>query len=121
MCELPSCSTNSTPRAQKRHRCCECRGWIEPGETYALCSGIWDGEPDRFKTCLDCDALRAAVDEGIDMEERTAFGMLYQTISERAIPEERARYIAIMVKRGAPIHWTWLRDQHAFPPSLPIL
>ncbi len=105
--------------ARKRHKCCECRGWIEPGETYRYASGIWD-YPESFKFCADCDALRAEVDEGVHGEDATPLGMLSESVGE-GDDNLRARFIAIMRKRSAKIHWSWIKDQHAFPPSLPIL
>lgn len=55
---MPSCYTETKPTARKRHRCCECLGWIEPGEKYQLITGVWDSHGQSFKTCLQCDALR---------------------------------------------------------------
>ena len=40
---------------------------------------------------------------------------------EQADPNIKARFLATMLKRGAKIHPSWLRNQHAFPPSLPLL
>lgn len=57
---------NSTPKAfneadrqaQTPHFCCECQRVILPGETYRYESGIWDGRPNAYKTCVDCLSLR---------------------------------------------------------------
>lgn len=54
----PECYTNKQVKARKTHKCCECGGEIKIGETYDHLSGIWDGEPGRFKTCQDCINLR---------------------------------------------------------------
>lgn len=59
MSDLPTCWRSSDPRARIRHRCCECDGWIEPGESYNVLNGIWDGEALCFKTCSDCLSERA--------------------------------------------------------------
>ena len=40
------------------HKCCECNREILHGEQYEYISGIWDGEPASYKTCLDCKSLR---------------------------------------------------------------
>lgn len=53
----PSVMWESKPKAKKRHKCCECRGWIEPGETYWRVRGVWDGDARTFSMCPDCDAL----------------------------------------------------------------
>lgn len=54
----PSAFWESRPKAKKRHRCCECRGWIEPGETYWRVRGVWDGEAQTFSMCADCECLK---------------------------------------------------------------
>lgn len=63
MCECdsdpPSAYWETRPKAKKRHKCSECRGWIEPGETYLAVRGIWDGEAHSFKQCPECLALIA--------------------------------------------------------------
>ena len=47
------------PKARKRHKCCECRKTIQPGEKYQLIEGLWDGDCwDRFKTCAECAEMR---------------------------------------------------------------
>lgn len=52
--ESPSAYWETRPKAKKRHKCDECRGWIEPGETYLAVRGVWDGDPLSFKQCPDC-------------------------------------------------------------------
>ncbi len=54
----PDTLTETVHKARIRHVCSECRGWIEPGEVYEKSWGVWDGEPDVFKTCPDCLALK---------------------------------------------------------------
>jgi hypothetical protein len=74
--------------ARKQHECCECLGKIEPGESYRVVSGKWDGHFDQFKTCEQCLRVLLMVDcqcipfgelheelncseyEGIDFAER---------------------------------------------------
>lgn len=100
MCELPSCITEAKPKAHKRHKCCECKGLILEGEYYIRVSGIWDGEPARFKTCVDCDALRDEADANTrDPEEKTAFGYLSETLSEMGDEELSKRFKEIKAKR----------------------
>lgn len=101
----PSCWTASTPKARKRHKCCECRGWIEPGEKYHKFSGIWDGEAGTYKTCDDCQILRKDVSNLCrkNDDEEPSFRNLCTYLPN----EEKPRYVAIMVKRGAEIHPSW--------------
>lgn len=57
-CNIPTAKREGLRTARKAHKCCECRDTIQPGEQYRYESGIWDGEPASFKTCLDCLDLR---------------------------------------------------------------
>jgi hypothetical protein len=56
--ESPGCQSTSIRKARKAHRCCECHEPILPGQRYEYTSGVWDGAPDAFKTCLACVAIR---------------------------------------------------------------
>lgn len=56
--DRPDTLTETVHKARIRHVCSECRGWIEPGEVYEKSWGVWDGEPNVFKTCPDCLALK---------------------------------------------------------------
>jgi hypothetical protein len=56
--EGPSCYKQKIRKARKTHRCHECFKDILPGEKYENISGIWDGDPSSYKTCLDCKSLR---------------------------------------------------------------
>lgn len=55
----PSVFDEKTVKAKKVHKCSECRGAIQAGETYLKTWGIWDGEASTFKRCPDCSALIA--------------------------------------------------------------
>jgi hypothetical protein len=58
------------PKANKEHTCGECKRIIKKGETYVKESGIWEGRPNTYKTCLDCLSLRRAFfDQGWYFEE----------------------------------------------------
>lgn len=48
-------------RARKEHECCACREIIPAGDRYHETSGIWDGEPRRFRHCLRCRAICEAL------------------------------------------------------------
>jgi hypothetical protein len=45
-------------KARKQHNCYECRGAINPGESYERAAGKWDGDFCEFKTCSRCAELR---------------------------------------------------------------
>ena len=49
--------TTSIRRARKQHRCCECGEPIEPGDTYQIVEGMWEGDFATFKTCERCVEL----------------------------------------------------------------
>ncbi len=53
-CSMPEMYSAVERKARKRHSCVECSAWIEPGETYLLCSGKWDGDFMSHKQHLDC-------------------------------------------------------------------
>lgn len=56
----PACTSVHTRKARKEHRCYECRTTIKRGERYEETTGIWDGDPHRYRTCLDCVSVRKA-------------------------------------------------------------
>ena len=76
-CEMPQAYSMATPKARKKHKCCECGGVIAAGEKYNRHSGVWDGTPAAYKVCVDCDELRADMDEGRPYDERTGFGQIW--------------------------------------------
>lgn len=47
-------------KARKVHVCSECCDQIAANESYEYVSGVWDGSPDSFKTCLLCVEWRDA-------------------------------------------------------------
>ena len=57
-CEAPQAFSETIRKARKSHKCCECFRQINIGEKYQYVSGIWDGDPDSFKTCLSCYEIR---------------------------------------------------------------
>ena len=54
----PEASTTTIRKARKSHVCCECGETINRGDKHEHISGIWDGEPSRFRTCLTCVEIR---------------------------------------------------------------
>jgi len=54
----PDCYKEKIVTARKKHSCYECFKGILPGEKYEYTSGIWEGSPAVYKTCLDCKSIR---------------------------------------------------------------
>ena len=118
MCEMPSCYGRDHRKARKAHKCCECHGMIQPGEIYHYHHGVWDGEARGFKVCIDCDALRAACDRDARYYERTPFEGLHDSVEESGDVELCARFMGIMLRRGASIpQWMMARSGE---PNIPI-
>lgn len=98
--EMPECCDWSKPKARLRHRCCECNGVIEPGERYYRFSGVWDGEPQAFKTCSDCEKIRDEQQRRMD-GDCIAFGYLMEYVVELGKTELLDRSIEIAERRCA--------------------
>lgn len=104
--DQPSVTWESRPKAKKRHKCSECRGWIEPGEVYWRVRGVWDGEAQTFAMCSDCDALLSWCGEDADCF-CWSFQCVHQDVvdfvgesgDEALIAEADARIKAIREKR----------------------
>ena len=77
------CGARSNPTAHKRHVCCECGGYIEPGETYERVSGVWTGGlAATYATCGKCVGLRLmAARQGID----ACFGDLFEELDNAGL------------------------------------
>lgn len=56
--DQPEAYTQNTVRARKKHTCNECGSIIQPGELYERFTGIWNGIPATFKTCIPCVNMR---------------------------------------------------------------
>ena len=50
--------TETHPVAHKQHKCCECRGVIQPGERYVVVRSLYDGAWSTSKVCWTCNAIR---------------------------------------------------------------
>lgn len=96
--EMPECFTEHWPVARKSHKCCECRGTIQPGEKYRRITGVWDGQGATFKQCADCAPLYDAAMKLHD-NEHPPLGHLWE--DEENIGEDYvATWDAIAKKRG---------------------
>lgn len=62
MCECdgdgPSIHHASTRTARKHYSCGECGTAIAPGDQYEYVFGVWNSDPDVFRTCAHCVMLR---------------------------------------------------------------
>jgi hypothetical protein len=59
----PEVFRQKTVKASKEHKCCECYRTIKKGEYYDYVFGVWEGDAMTFKTCEQCDDLRASLEE----------------------------------------------------------
>ena len=102
---MPSAYRFTQRKARKAHRCCECGGIIQPGEQYTYHSGIWDGDPDSYKICPDCEQLRKEYNATREYDELAPFGYLIEWLTEdhRGNNPFIKRFIAIKRKRGANV------------------
>ena len=105
MCEMPSCYGHEERKAWKAHKCCECNGTIQPGETYHYQHGIWNGKAADYKVCADCNALRAECDRDARYDECTPFEGLYNSVNGMwtNAPELFVRFVEIKRRRGAMV------------------
>jgi hypothetical protein len=84
--EGPSCSNTQTRKARKPHRCCECRETINAGDRYEYMSGVWDGRPHAFKTCLLCVEIR----NHFACRDGWEFGAVWEQLQESFFPGMKA-------------------------------
>ena len=98
MNDSPECFVERYPVARKSHRCCECHGRIERSEKYQRSSGIWDGDPMRFKTCFECAQIRSEI-KPLDHWDVVCFEQLREWLTEGSYPELLSRFKANKEKR----------------------
>lgn len=81
--DQPSFYTTGWRTARKLHRCCECRRVITPGERYEHWSGKWSEGMHTYKTCAECQEIRAALycDSGWTFEQ------LWEDVQEQLFAE----------------------------------
>lgn len=82
----PVAFTEETVTARKEHKCYECRGVIPKGERYLKESGIWDGRPDRYKTCLLCAEIRTH----FACQDGWLYGQLWSDLEDNFFPDMTA-------------------------------
>ena len=88
---MPTFCVERFPTARKRHRCCECRGFVEPFDIYQHVSGMWDGDFNTFKTCPHCLQARDFYIEDLGSRDfrdpddgQFCFGQLFEDMREAA-------------------------------------
>lgn len=87
-CGAPTVFRQTHRRARKTHRCCECRMPILPGEQHEESFGIWEGDPQTFRTCEVCQwfisrVVDAELKAGCRIyEARPAFGALMEAFAD---------------------------------------
>lgn len=107
--EYPEAIIRALPRARKPHRCCECRREIAKGETYERTSGIWGGEPHRYKTCIPCADLRSDLDkERRERRDPWEDGIPFEGLLEYLIESDDPR-----LEKVRPDLWARLREAEA--------
>lgn len=65
---MSQCCSTARRRARKQHECCACEIPILPGDRYVETTGVWDGQPSRFRHCLRCFAIVDALSSKSDVE-----------------------------------------------------
>jgi hypothetical protein len=90
----PSVFNHVKRKARKKHACCECTFNIHKGENYSYISGIWDGKPNSYKQCNDCNDLffaamksQAWADEGPTFKNLKDFFMDFADFDENGNPD----------------------------------
>lgn len=83
--ESATCSRDVVRTARKEHVCCECRDTIKPGDRYEYASGVWDGWPSSYKTCLSCVEIRMHF-----QCEGWIYERLWEDLEENFFPDMRA-------------------------------
>lgn len=94
MCR-PTVMVEHIRTAKKEHQCCECDNMIKPGAKYQDVTGIWDGHPNRYRTCLPCVGIRRDYFDDFNFGElREAFyecfGFSYNEVPEEEEEEDDA-------------------------------
>ena len=76
----PAVYRSKIQRARKAHTCYECSSQIASGADYQYVFGIWDGDPESFRTCSFCLELRSWATDVADCQP--CHGELVENASE---------------------------------------
>ena len=55
--ESVDCHDVQKVTARKRHKCCECGAFIEPGQFYERAKGLWYDGRFTARTCIPCSRI----------------------------------------------------------------
>jgi hypothetical protein len=102
--EYPKVFSECTPKARKAHRCTECWGTIEKGETYHRIEGMWD-RWETHKFCMHCKKLRDYFSKDCRWDDQPCFGELNDYVFEgrKSNPAVMHFYIATIRMRGGKV------------------
>ena len=104
-------ASETTRRARKPHRCCECDQTIQPGAAYRYFVGKSNGRMFTTKTCALCAEIRDVFTCGQDY----MFTTLWESMREEAFPDlttasECFRDLSPETKAGVLDRWVpWKR------------
>lgn len=99
--DQPAAYNEKVRKARKAHLCGDCRGDIKPGERYLYMSGIWEGKPENFSRCMDCQHLRCEIKRDTQDDACMFIGGLYTWLCE--CHNETARRWIAMFNTYAPL------------------
>jgi len=100
-----SCCKERIRTARKKHRCGECLKDINPGDKYEYVSGIWDGVPHSYKTCLDCKSVRDVFFDGWSYTQ--IWDDFHDNFDPDSIPE---KCIAALIPTARDKVCQWIED-----------
>lgn len=99
----------ASPRAAKRHQCCECGDVIAKGEQHHYATGKWDGEFQDFRTCAACHEIRS-----VFACDGWAFGGLWDSVVEQMFPGwDDMKAVDCLARLKIDDAITKMRAQHA--------
>lgn len=81
-CEVPQFYSHSEPVARKRHKCCECRAPILPGEQHFRYSGKWEGCLSTGRQHYACMEACMLIRDEFENGECIGFGELKSTFAD---------------------------------------
>lgn len=72
----PDVCQSSVRKARKSYRCEECRKTISKGDKYEYFRGLWVGDWQTYRTCLDCVEARNWLIANDELSDGHVFGEL---------------------------------------------
>lgn len=110
--------SDTKPVARKAHTCGECYRDIKPGEQYERMTGIYDGQLDTYKTCLQCVSVR-------EWLSQVCNGWIYSMVGEDLLEHFREGYGIWLARAYLGVRDKWqrrdgtLRSPMKLPEQLP--